>query len=212
MPARFKSRYPDIPDLFNLGEQLAFNGRPDVCVLWASSADTNPWQLISRLPSTIILISPQSLPSRDEWRPMLAAHGPKLKVLLLDDGSPLATEVDGLREGFADYRRLQVKEHQPSGTLLAEVARQIIHFQTQPRTTTPSALWRTSQTYFPTWRTTQEEALWLTGQGGMAALAAHQPSLTLHDSKWWPASLTLSLIGILFAVLILVRRPDPPDR
>ncbi len=49
LPARWKNRGADELDLFNLGEQLAFAGHPEVLPVWASSQDVAVGDQIDRL-------------------------------------------------------------------------------------------------------------------------------------------------------------------
>lgn len=215
VPARFKSRTPDIPDLFNIGEELTFGGRPDICVLWASCPRAESWQLLSDLTAATVIINPESFASSDDWRRKLTDNASKLNVILLDDGSGNANEIDHMKESFAGYRRIRVKEIHHPATLPAEVARQVINFD-QPTTTTPKRLWRTSHTYFPTWQTPQGKALWLTGQGGMAVFTDTPPSLEWRSPWWRPASIILSIMGLLLTVLLVgrqseIKSADRPD-
>ena len=113
MPARFKSRYAHIPDLFNLSEQLVFDSHPDITVLWVLSQGAEAWQLVSLLPETIVVIHPESLALSGDWLPTLSANASKLKLLLLDDGTPLAAEVDRAQDSFASYRRSELRTINP---------------------------------------------------------------------------------------------------
>lgn len=202
VPARFKSRTPDIPDLFNIGEELTFDGRPDICVLWASSPGAESWQLLSDLTAATIIINPESFASSNDWRRRLTENASKLNVILLDDGSGSADEIDWMKESFKGYRRIRVEDIRPPATLPAEVARQVINFE-KPTTPTQKRLWRTSHTYFPTWQTPQGKALWLTGQGGMAVFTDTPPSLEWRSPRWRPASTILSILGLLLTALLV---------
>lgn len=201
VPARFKSRLPNIPDLFNIGEELTFNGRPDICVMWAPSSGTESWQLLSELTAATVIINPESLDPYNDWHHQLRDNASKLKVILLDDGSRSADEIDRLKENFAGYSRIRIPDGQPSETTLAEIARQVINFQ-QPAIPSSKRLWRTSQTYFPAWQSAQGKGLWLTGQGGMTTFGDAPPSLEWHSPWWRPASVVLSIVGLLLTALL----------
>ena len=210
VPARFKSREASDLDLFNLAEQLAFTGHPDVCVLWAQSEGTNPLEITSQLSRTIVLIDPESVSTSksSDWLASLTAQGSKLSVLLLDDRSPLAIQVHEQRQRFDSYERIMAKDYAMNrGELIAEVARRLVQYQSNsPASYQPSSanLWRTSTAYFPTWLTASGHQPWLTGQGGMASLDTAPPSLNWHPAALQPLGIIVSFIGIVLGLLGLI--------
>ena len=210
IPAHFKSRDPGDFDLFNLSEQLTFDGHPDVCVLWAQSEGINPLEIASQLSRTIVLIDPKSVSSMKtgDWLATLTANGSRLSVLLLDDRSPLAIQVHEQRQRFGSYERIMAIDYATnSSELIAEVARRLVHLQSnssaasQPSSTN---LWRTSTAYFPTWLTASGRQTLLTGQGGMASLDTAPPSLRWHRAPLQPLAIAVSLIGVVLGLLGLI--------
>ncbi|MDQ1639198.1 MAG: hypothetical protein QOF62_2537 [Pyrinomonadaceae bacterium] len=199
MAPHFKNRWPDDIDLFNLWEELAFDGHPEVSVLWAQSPTTDPWSVIARLPAATIVIYPSSLRSaNDEWLFRLNVAAPKLNVLLIDDGSELARQVEARKQSFAAYQIFN-PQHYASGKLFLVALSQRIAAWEQPSAQQwPHSLrlWRTNVAYFPAWTTGKGSAVFLTGQGGMAMLDSDEPSLRWHSSGLRLASMLICLLGI----------------
>ncbi len=198
LPAHFRNRSAGDFDFFNLAEYLAFEGHPDICVLWAFSPGAKARALTSRLSRVIVLIDPSSATSADGVTLLsaLAEDGPSLDVLLLDDGSPLANQINERRQEFAGYERLP-KTLEP--VRVEEVARRIIRWQdssASSQAASASRLWRASTTYFPAWKTTKGSAVWLTGQGGMAVVDSFEPSLQWDSAQWSVLSIITCLGGI----------------
>jgi hypothetical protein len=205
LPARFRNRSPGDFDFFNLGEMLAFEGRPDICALWALSDGADAWGAMSQLPKVITVIDPAAVPDSglDAWLDNLALRGGRLNVLLLDDNSKLAGRIDELRHNFGAYERLMVSDFVNPADLTERVAERIIRWQDQPHlpmTAEGGKLWRTSVTYFPAWKTSSGDAVWLTGQGGMAMFATDRPSLRWTKSPWQFAGALMSVLGLICAL------------
>jgi len=212
MSPHFKNRSPEDLELFNLWEELAFNGHPEVSLLWAQSPGTDSWDLIARLPSTIIVIDPSSLSSaNDQWFSHLNAAAPKLKVLLLDDGSALAHQIASGKPDYAGYQSLDVHDYASDKLLLEALAVRIVAWQKPSAQEGPPQslrLWRTNAAYFPAWTTGRGNAVFLTGQGAMAMLDGEQPSLSWHSSGLRLAAVLVCLLGIVAACWnIFLRKP-----
>jgi hypothetical protein len=203
MAPHFKNRSPDDIDLFNLWEELAFEGHPEVNLVWAQSPGTDPWNLIAPLPSTTIVVDPSSLDTAsDEWLSHLNAKAPKLNILLIDDGSALALRIDAGKQGYAGYQVFHRQDYASGQLLLTALAQQIAAWQQPPALESrPQSLrlWRTSAAYFPAWTTGQGSAVFLTGQGGMAMLDSDEPSLRWHSSGLRFAAMLICLLGIAAA-------------
>lgn len=104
MSPHFKNRSPEDIDFFNLWEQLAFDGHPEISLLWAQSRETDPWNLISNLPSLIVVIDPSTLRSaNDAWFSHWKTAAPTLKVILINDGSPLASQIVSRQQDYEDF-------------------------------------------------------------------------------------------------------------
>lgn len=198
LPAHFRNRSAGDFDFFNLAEYLAFEGHPDICVLWAFSPGAKARALTSRLSRVIVLIDPSSATSADSVTLLsaLAEDGPSLDVLLLDDGSPLANQINERRQEFAGYERLP---NTLEPVRVEEVARRVIRWQdssASSQAASASRLWRASTTYFPAWKTTKGTAVWLTGQGGMAVVDSIEPSLRWDSAQWSVLSIITCLGGL----------------
>lgn len=203
MSPHFKNRSPDDIDLFNLWEELAFDGHPEVSLLWAESPGADPWNLIPRLPSTTIVIDPSALRSaNDQWLSSLNAAASKLNVLLIGDGSPLAGQIEERKQNYAAYQRLNPQDYASRKLLLDALSQQIAAWQkpaAQQSTPHSLRLWRTNAAFFPAWTTGQGSAVFLTGQGGMAMLDSAEPSLRWHSSGLRLAAMLICLLGIAAA-------------
>jgi hypothetical protein len=203
MSAHFKNRSPDDIDLFNLWEELAFDGHPEVSVLWAQSPTVDPWNVVARLLSTTVVVDPSSLRSaNDEWLSHLNATAPQLNVLLIDDGSELARQVDARKQSFAAYQILNPHNYASGRLFLAALSQKIAAWD-QPllQQSTPHSLrlWRTNAAYFPAWTTGKGKAVFLTGQGGLAILDSDEPSLRWRSAGLRFASILICLLGIAAA-------------
>ncbi len=195
----FKSRSPNELDLFNLWEELAFDGHPDVSLLWAQSPGTDPWTLIAALPATIVVIDPSSVSSPNEgWLSQLDKAAAKLKVLLINDGSPLARQIE-LRKNYAAYRSVNAKDYASPKLLLKELSSGITDWQqaTVQQPDVALRLWRTNAAYFPAWTSGDGSRVFLTGQGGMAMLETKEPFLKWKSSGLRFAAVMFCLLGIL---------------
>lgn len=205
LPARFKNRSPDELDFFNLGEHLAFDGHPNAPFLWALSPDTSPWDVAAQAARVNVVVAPSAVTSpQGEWLKTLTTYGAKLNVLLLDDGSELSARIQENQGAFRSFERLDANggaaDHR-----LDEAAHVMARWYAEPLESldSPMRLWYLNTTYFPAWHTDTGSALWLTGQGRMAALATAPPQLRWHTPAWRATALKLSLTGCLFAVLNL---------
>lgn len=204
LPARFKNRTADELDLFNLGEQLALDGHPDIAVLWARSEGVDLAHVLPTAPPMIVVLDPAAVPAdSNEWLPPLIAQGSKLSVILLDDGSQPAALVRAQRQAFAGFEQMDVRQRPaPASRLITEVARLVAHLQptlsdrAQP---TPSR-WITPAAYFPAWKTADGAPTFLTGQGGMAVLSSPQPVLRWAARPVEFTSLLISLCGLALAI------------
>jgi hypothetical protein len=219
LPAHFKNRSPDDIDLFNLWEELAFDGHPEIGILWARSPGVEPWNLIERLPSSSIVVDPSSLgTANDEWLSHLNAAATKLNVLLIDDGSGLVRQIEAGKQQYAAYKLLNPHDYASGKLFLEALAQQIAYWQ-QPLAQQPMSqslrLWRTNAAYFPAWTTSQRTAVFLTGQGGMAMLDSEEPSLRWYSSGLRGAAILICLLGIAAACWSIYspnrfrRTPDP---
>lgn len=204
MSPHFKNRSPDDIDLFNLWEELACDGRPEISLLWAQSPGTDPWNLTASLPSTIAVFDAATIRSaNDRWLASLNAASPKLKVLLIDDGSPLAGQIKARAQNYAAYQRLNPQDYPSRKDLLQALAEWIAAWQpasVQQPARDSLRLWRTNAAYFPAWTTTEGKGVFLTGQGGMAVISSAEPFLKWHSLGVRVAALFLCLLGIAAAV------------
>jgi len=207
LPAHFKNRSPDDFDFFNLGEQLACDGHPEISVIWASSAEADPMRVIRDLSATIIVIDPSAVTTRpDEFLSVLTAAGSKLRVILIDDGSPLANRLQTLRQSFAAFEIMAASRYQESHFMLDDVAKHILawqELQSSAHLSPSTNLWRLQATYFPAWEAASEGSgtVFLTGQGETAVLSSSPPVLRWSVSRVQAASITVCLLGIIFSVL-----------
>jgi len=192
LPAHFRNRLPGDFDFFNLSEHLAFTGQPQIPVLWALAPDTNPQNITSRRPRTIVVIDPSVVTSRMQASLIasLAADPSKLDVLLLNDGSKLAREVDARRNDFAHYFPLAVNGRRLSASDFGPIAQHISQWQTRDDSQPVGSprLWQMNTSYFPALKTQTGGGVWLTGQGRVAAIDTVAPSLQWPLSEWSIAS------------------------
>lgn len=214
----FKNRSPKDIDFFNLWEQLAFDGHPEISLWWAQSPDVDPWNLISILPSTTVVIDPAALRSpNDDWLSHWKAVAPKLKVILINDGSPLAGQIMERQQEYEDFESLNPHDYSAE-TLLAALAQRVAASQgTIPQQAEPASLrfWRTNAAYFPAWKTEHGNAVFLTGQGGMGMLDSAKPSLKWQGSKVRLVGLLIGLLGIAVAgwiVYLIGSTRELPDK
>jgi hypothetical protein len=203
MPAKFKSRHQEDVDLFNLGEQLAFEGSSDVLPLWAQSEGVDVWDAISKVPSATVIIDPASLPSDiDGWLGSLNREKSKLKLILLDDGSQLSARIDEECHSFLRCERIEVS-HLSGSLVISELSREVI--QTQSEISVPNdspwRLWRTTYGYFPARRTVNDQFTFLTGQGSAAVLSPTKPILRWYGFQPWWLSLTVSSLGLILSLV-----------
>jgi len=205
LPAHFRNRFANDFDFFNLSEHLAFTGHPEIPVLWALAANTNPATITSRLARTILVVDPSVVTSRERAALMssLAAAPSRLNVLLLNDGSELARAVDAQRGNFADFVALSVNRESLSAADLGAISRRILQWQAKEDSPTATArqLWLINSSYFPEWKTENGESVWLTGQGRMAAVDTVSPALRWSDSKWNFAPVICCLAGLGLALI-----------
>jgi hypothetical protein len=209
MSPHFKNRSPEDIEFFNLWEELAFDGQPETSLLWAQSREADPWNLISSLPSSIVVIDPSTLPStNEEWLSHWKTAAPKLKVILINDSSQLASQIASRQQDYQGFESLKLQDF-ASGRLFLEALAQRIAAWQQPVSQhyEPASLrlWRTNAAYFPAWETEQGYAVFLTGQGGMAVLDSTQPSFKWRRSRARLMGLLLSLFGIAVASRVVYR-------
>lgn len=212
LPAHFRNRQSSDFDFFNLSELLAVEGRPDICILWALSSDTETWTVLSNLPRTIVILDPAVIGSNgSEWLTNLTKMGMKLNVLLLDDGSKFAQLIHRQENAFAVYERIETSSYLSSSELMKDVAEHILSWQSQPTSSLENEqlrLWRTNITYFPTWKTTDGKALWLTGQGGMAIFSSKPPLIRWSYSGWSLVGRVTSLLGLILFLSSILWSPS----
>jgi hypothetical protein len=195
----FKNRSPNDLDLFNLWEELSFDGHSDISVLSAQSPGADPWSLIAKQSITKIVVEPSLLKSAsDDWLAKLKAAAPRLNVLLIDDGSPLAGQKESLKQTFAAYKSVRVQDHESGEDLLHLLAEAIATWnqpQNDPTLAEPSGLYRTTVAYFPAWKTKTGSPIFLTGQGGMAVFDSEEPSLEWRSVDVRIVSVLICLLG-----------------
>ena len=198
MKANTKDRNPADLDLFNLGEQLAFEGHPELLPLWANSEGMDAWQYISNLQSVIVIIDPAAVSSdQQSWVDRLLKDPANLRVILLDDGSQLATQVNEKSRGFANYTHIITPQ-------LSSVANATIaQATTWTFANEKLRLWHTSSGYFPSWRTSDGQATFLTGQGTTAFFSADQPSLSWHSRGVHALSFAICGLGLIVCLIYL---------
>ena len=198
MKANTKDRNPSDLDLFNLGEQLAFEGHPELLPLWANSEGIDAWQYIANLQSAIVIIDPAAVSSNQKsWLDRLVTDPGKLRVILLDNGSQLATQLNEKSRSFASYTDI-TSPQLPSITnaIIAQAA-------TLTSANEKLRLWRTSSGYFPSWRTSDGQATFLTGQGTTVVFSADQPSLSWHSRGVRLLSLATCGLGLILCFVYL---------
>lgn len=212
LPAKSKNRSADEVDLFNLGEQLAFQGHPEVLPLWAHSEGVDTWDRIQRLQSAMVVVDPASVPSdQQEWIGALVREARKLRMILLDDGSRLAAQIHERQHDFATFTSISVNQLS-SREVLATLVREVTK---QAETANPDngsvMIWRTSYGYFPAWQTSNGQSTFLTGQGGAAVLSVEAPYLTWHSRRVRLFALSICFVGLvisagcLYTILFAVR-------
>jgi len=198
MKANTKNRNPTDLDLFNLGEQLAFDGHPELLPLWANSEGIDAWQYISNFQSAIVIIDPAAVSSNQQSLLDRLLNDPgKLRVILLDDGSQLASQINEKSRGFASYTRITTPQLSAVVTAISEQA------TTLTSATEKLRLWRTSSGYFPSWRTSDGQATFLTGQGTTAVFSVDQPSLSWHSHGVRVLSLAICVLGLIVCFIYL---------
>ncbi|HYW71521.1 MAG TPA: hypothetical protein VE961_10820, partial [Pyrinomonadaceae bacterium] len=189
-------------DFFNLGEHLAFSGRPDIPVLWAISAGTDYRELLSHASRVIVVIDPSAVPASQRSTLMagLTAYAARLDVFLLDDHSELAQQVNAERNRFARYLARPINHDSLTSTDLQPIGQQILQWQEPAETQAEGArLWTINRSYFPTWKTEAGASVWLTGQGTIAAIDSGPAVLNWRAGKWTLASGGCGLAGLLIA-------------
>jgi hypothetical protein len=188
---------------------LAFDGHAEVNLLWAQSGDADPWNLISNLPSSIVVIDPATLRSaNDEWFSHWKTAAPKLKVILINDNSQLASQIASRQQDYQGFASLNLQDYASGSLFLEALANRIAAWQlpvTEESQTNSLRLWRTNAAYFPAWTTEHRDAVFLTGQGGMAVLDSAQPSFKWRRSGVRLLGLLLSLFGIAVASRVVYR-------
>lgn len=203
----FKNRSPDDLDLFNVWEELSFDGHPDISVLWAQSPGADPWTFIAKQSITTIVVDPSLLSSvSDDWLSKLRAAAPRLNVLLINDGSPLAGQIESLKGTYRTYESFRVHDQESGQFLLHALAETIARWnQTRKDISSaedPFSVYRTNVSYFPAWRTKTRSPIFLTGQGGMAVLDTDKPSLEWHSVVMRIISLLICLAGVAVAFFV----------
>jgi hypothetical protein len=206
LSSHFKNRSPNDLDLFNLWEELSFNGHSDISVLWAQSPGADPWNLIARQSITTIVVDPSVVSNADDiwlWLSKLKEAAPRLNVILIDDGSPLAGQIESLKQTYAAYKNLRVQDPDAGEVLLHSLAEEIVtrnQSQNDATLTEHSLdLYRTNAAYFPAWKTRTGSSLFLTGQGGMAVLDTEKPSLHWQSITVRITSVLICLVGLAVA-------------
>jgi hypothetical protein len=165
--------------------------------------------LIAKQSITTIVVEPSLLKSAsDDWLAKLKAAAPRLNVLLIDDGSPLAGQKESLKQTFAAYKSVRVQDHEFGEDLLHLLAEAIATWnqpQNDPTLAEPSGLYRTTVAYFPAWKTKTGSPIFLTGQGGMAVFDSEEPSLEWRSVDVRIVSVLICLLG--FPVAWIACRP-----
>jgi hypothetical protein len=198
MKANTKDRKPADLDLFNLGEQLALEGHPELLPLWATCEGIDAWEYISNLQSAIVVIDPAAVSSNQQsWLAQLLKHPGKLRVILLDDGSQLAAQLNEKSRGFASYTHVTTPQLSSVVTAISAQATTLTSASEKLR------LWHSSSAYFPSWRTSDGQATFLTGQGTTAVFSAAQPSLSWHSRGVRLLSLVICGLGLILCSVYL---------
>lgn len=205
LPARFRDRSESQVEFFNISEFLAFQGHPEVCMLWGSSPEVSDWNLLSGLPKVIVIVDPSQVTSdADIWLRNLMRVSGNLKLLLLNDSSTLAHSLQERRNSFAGYDEINLPDYREPSKLIGVIADHILSWQDDSGLTSrldSGRLWQTNMTYFPAWKSANESTVWLTGQGGMAIYDSKTPSLFWNASRLEVAGIVTSLAGIICALI-----------
>ncbi len=157
-------------EFFNLAENLAFNGNPEIPVLYANSPNTNVFDVIEKLHRAILILDEKEVSSDYIERiKLLAEKNPSLKILVISD------------------------KEKPE--LLSQISSQIIEWQTSASLNISrldsSQTFTVKSTYFPTWQAANQN-IFLDGYGRIVVYNS-------NENLAWKSGL-VNFVSVIFFI------------
>ncbi len=187
-----KNRVGSEFEFFNLAEYLAFNGKPEIPVIYANSP--NIFEVIEKLQKAILLLDENEVSADDLERiKLLGAKNQNLKILFVSN------KENSIINFFKPDR---IKILTENSELLSEIASQIIEWQESGSSNMSQVDSRQSFTvrynYFPAWQAGNQN-IFLDGYG-------RNVICNFHENLNWKPSLvnSVSIILFIFGIFMLV--------
>ena len=189
-----KNRVGNEIEFFNLAEYLAFNGNPEIPVLYSDSPNTNVFEVIAKLHQAILVLDEKEVSFGNlEQIKLLAEKNPSLKILFISNKENSVSEL---------IKSDQVKILTENPELLLQISSQIIEWRTSAKLNISELdslqNFTVKSNYFPTWQA-ENQNIFLDGYGRSVVY-------NFNENLTWKSGLVnfVSIIFFIFGIFMLV--------